>query len=73
MSCLTLKVTYLSKPLEVATTLATNPLTVTASSATEPMLVSVGLVCSVGGLIELLSSDEFSLYSSDGYVLFGKQ
>lgn len=62
MSCLTLKATCLSKPL-----------TVTVALATEPMLVSVGLVCSVGELIELLSSDEFSLYSSDGYVLFGKQ
>ena len=62
MSCLTLKATCLSKHLEVV-----------AALATEPVLVSVGLVCSVGELIELLSKDGLQLYSSDGYVLFGKQ
>ena len=62
MSCLTLKATCLSKPL-----------TVVAVLATEPMLVSVGLVCSIGEVISLLSKDGLTLVSNDGFVLFGKQ
>ncbi len=63
MSCLTLKATCLSKPLEVV-----------AALATEPMLVSVGLVCSVGDMaMALFSKDGHALYSSDGYVLYGKR
>lgn len=62
MSCLTLKATCLSKPM-----------TVVAALATEPMLVSVGLVCSIGEVISLLSNDGLTLVSKDGYVLFGKQ
>ena len=62
MSCLTLKATCLSKPLNV-----------TVALATEPMLVSVGLVCSIGEVISLLSKDGLTLLSKDGFVLFGKQ
>lgn len=62
MSCLTLKAACLSKPL-----------TVVAALATEPMLVSVGLVCSIGEVISLLSKDGLMLVSKDGFVLFGKQ
>jgi hypothetical protein len=49
------------------------PLNVTAVLATEPMLVSVGLVCSIGEVISLLSKDGLTLVSKDGFVLFGKQ
>ena len=63
MSCLTLKATCLSKSLNV-----------TAALATEPMLVSVGLVCSVGDTaMALFSKDGHTLYSSDGYFLYGKR